>query len=342
MTYCDRCNRWFPHDRALEQHERDSVNHQICYECNRDFPTWTGLKEHYVQSRHHHYCQRCDKHFNTDNGFINHSVSKHYFCVEHRRTWDTAEGLRQHYIQSGDHYYCTICSTLLNDEYDFLNHGEKYHYVCGSCVTIFASSNALINHNDCEHYYCRECDRVFQTAANLASHKASSIHKPRNVNCPGRGCRKAFISVSALILHAESGTCPSGVTRSTVDAFVARLDRQNVITNPARMITGPYGHQTPPAEPEYWATERSWNGYAYECFLCDSTFRTLWSLDAHLKSPRHRERIYRCPMAGCGQEYQVLSALSQHVERGSCGARRNTQVQSVMDRLTNGMRTITI
>ncbi|KAI5118108.1 hypothetical protein M0805_003462 [Coniferiporia weirii] len=256
--------------------------------------------------------------------------------------FETAEGLRQHYIQSGDHYYCTICSVLLSGEYDFIDHGKDYHYVCEFCVTIFASEYALANHKDCAHHYCRECDRVFQTAANLASHKASSIHKPRNVNRPGRGCRKIFISVSALILHAESGTCPSGITRSTVDAFVSRLDRQNVITNPARMITGPYGHQNPPADPQYWATEQSWNGYAYECFLCKGTFRPLGALDAHLKSPRHRERIYRCPMAGCGQEFQVLSALSQHVERGSCGAGRSLQIQNVMDGLTSKMRTISI
>ncbi|THH04290.1 hypothetical protein EW145_g5627 [Phellinidium pouzarii] len=340
--YCDRCERWFAHYRALEQHKIDSANHNICDECDKDFATWNGLEQHYVQSRRHHYCQACDRHFSSDNGFLNHSTSRHHFCGEHRRMFPSAEGLRQHYIQSDDHYYCTLCSMLFEDEDEFLKHGDHYHYVCRSCVKIFSSADGLANHYDCSHYYCRECNRFFQSAANLASHRASSIHTPRSVACPGRGCGKSFVSVSALILHAESDTCASGITRRAIDAFVARLDRNNVIANPARMITGPNGASRFEEEPEYWATERAWNGWAYECFLCNGEFQTLRALDAHLKSQRHRQSIYRCPMSSCGNEYKALSALSQHIESGSCGVKKNRQVQNVMNRLTSGMRSITV
>ncbi|KAH8108274.1 hypothetical protein DFH11DRAFT_1843621 [Phellopilus nigrolimitatus] len=299
MAYCDRCQRWFPHDRALYQHERDSSNHWQCDDCDRDFSSATALEQHYIQSPYHFYCQRY-------------------------------------------HYYCRLCDCHLDDRDDFLEHGDEYHYVCRECTSIFASANDLSNHNECSHYFCRDCDRLFQTRANLESHRASSIHTPRTIVCPGRNCGRAFVSVSALLLHAESGGCPSGITRQAVDAFVARMDRRNVITNPARMISGPGGY-SPPTETQYLVTHATtWNGDAYECFLCNNEFATLLSLDRHLRSPRHRERIYRCPGARCGLEYSALSALCQHVERGGCGVRTNRQVQDVMGRLTSGMRTIAI
>jgi len=37
----------------------------------------------------------------------------------------------------------------------------------------------------------------------------------KTVECPG--CDRMFISNSAMVLHLEAGTCPSGVDRNTVD-----------------------------------------------------------------------------------------------------------------------------
>ncbi|KAH8108282.1 hypothetical protein DFH11DRAFT_1711213 [Phellopilus nigrolimitatus] len=319
MAYCDRCRRPFPHPRVLDQHKRDSKNHWI-----------------------HFYCQICDEHFDSDNTYWNHCTNEHHFCTQHRAIFNTLEGLRQHRIQSGDHYYCILCDYPFVDQDDLLEHGEEWHYVCRTCITIFASASELLSHNDCTHCYCYDCGRRFQTRANLESHRASSTHTPRTIVCPGRNCRKAFVSVSALILHAESGGCPSGITRQAVDAFVARMDRQNVITNPARMIGEP-GDYGPPAETRCLVSHATtWNGVAYECFLCRNEFATLRSLDRHLRSPRHRERIYRCPGPGCGLECSALSALCQHVERGGCGIKTNRQVQDIMDRLTSGMMAIAI
>ncbi|KAH8108275.1 hypothetical protein DFH11DRAFT_1517159 [Phellopilus nigrolimitatus] len=288
MAYCNRCQRPFPHDSALDQHERDSINHWKCNDCNKDFSTSTGRDQHYAMN----------------------------------------------------HYYCTICDEFFDDIDDLLEH-EEDHEVCHVCGIIFASGEALADHNESSHYYCRECDRLFQTPAGLKSHLSSSIHTPRTIACPGRKCHKSFGSHSALIMHAESNACPSGVTREAVNAFVARMDRQNVITNPARMVAGPGGY-TVPAEMEYWATVEMWNGRAFECFLCLDTFRTLSALDAHLKSLRHRSRIYRCPGAECQREFPALSALWQHVVSGACGVGRNRQVQRMMDNLTCGLRTIVL
>ncbi|KAL1739163.1 hypothetical protein HDZ31DRAFT_49818, partial [Schizophyllum fasciatum] len=183
------------------------------------------------------------------------------------------------------------------------------------------------------HHYCESCKRDFQSHGNLKSHMNSSIHRPRNVICPFRGCGQGFVSLSALALHCESGRCPSGVDRRTVDRLVRTMDHNNVITDPSRMITnGDSGRIV-----RNIATERTWNGYAYECYLCNRMYSTLAGLNQHLSSPVHADKIYKCPMSGCNNRSTTVSALFQHVESGRCGAARFTPIRGVMDDLVTGM-----
>ena len=141
------------------------------------------------------------------------------------------------------------------------------------------------------------------------------------------------------MLHFESGTCPSGMTRDDVDRAIVRADRNRIITNPDRLICGPGGYEAPTTQS--WATDRSWNGTGYECFICHFTFRTLAGLNQHLQSAVHKQKIYRCPKSDCRIEFKTLSALCQHVEHGSCGVRVFRQVRDVMDDLTRGVNAIT-
>ena len=190
--------------------------------------------------------------------------------------------------------------------------------------------------------YCADCKRSFQSESNLRHHLNSRVHQPANVRCPGRDCHKAFLSNAALVLHFESGTCPSRMTRVQLNRFVVRADTNNYITNPARLLTGPLGRSEPPTPAVMWATELSFNGTAFECFLCQSTFTTLARLNQHLQSPRHEDKIYRCPKIDCRTEFVTLSGLCQHVEGGSCGIRMFRQVRDVMDGLSRGFNALTM
>ena len=132
------------------------------------------------------------------------------------------------------------------------------------------------------------------------------------------------------------------MTREQLNRLTVRADRNNYITNPARLIGGPLGGYEAPTSTSSWATARSWNGLAFECFLCHSTFKTLDGLNQHLKSPVHDQKIYRCPELDCPVEVQTLSALCQHFERGSCGVGRTRQVRDAIDSLTRGFNAIAI
>ncbi|KAG1747578.1 hypothetical protein EDB19DRAFT_275513 [Suillus lakei] len=147
----------------------------------------------------------------------------------------------------------------------------------------------------------------------------------------------AFINNSGLILHLESGSCQSGVNRRAVDNWVRTNDRSNVITNPARLITaGDRGNV------QLIATEQSWNGRAFECVLCHTQFRALMDLNRHLASPRHQEKVYRCPLNTCQAHFVSLSGLCQHIESEHCGVTRFRVVQDAMNNLFAGVARITI
>ena len=80
MPRCDRCDRWFKNERALEQHKDDSSMHHICYDCNKDFTSNLALIQHFTQSPRHQYCRSCDEHFDDWDDLYDHYDEEHYYC----------------------------------------------------------------------------------------------------------------------------------------------------------------------------------------------------------------------------------------------------------------------
>ena len=204
------------------------------------------------------------------------------------------------------------------------------------------SFRELDRHNRQVHFYYFQCGTGFVDQNRLRQHLRSTGHK--SVHCPGKECHKVFTSGADLVCHLESGACRSGVTRQKINRAAAKHDTQHVVTIPSRMLAYTQD-DTQPSLVTTVATKRSWNGQAYECFLCHREFRSLNALNQHLASPVHEEKMYRCPLgyAGCGAEFKALSTLCRHVEHGTCGIRRfNCQVQDYLGDLTNNMRKLGI
>ncbi|RFU28999.1 hypothetical protein B7463_g7346, partial [Scytalidium lignicola] len=171
-----------------------------------------------------------------------------------------------------------------------------------------------------DHPYCSECDRTFNSMPNLMQHMRSSVHQGHNITCPF--CKRNFVTASGMTIHLESGTCTSGLNRHSINNIIQRLDRGNVITRP--LLT--YDSQP---NVENIATERAYNYSTglYECYLCNKDFRTLQSLNAHMKSPAHEMDIYKCPNGRCGTTFKLLSGLVMHIESETCGLMRFAMVQ---------------
>ena len=184
-----------------------------------------------------------------------------------------------------------------------------------------------------DHWYCKDCCRVFDSESSLHTHLTTSdLHHPRIHSCPGCSC--SFIAYGDLALHLESGTCPGGSNRRTVDKLSMRAANIN------NVVVQLIGNQAKAQVAGTWATERAWNGYQYECVLCHNEFGTLRSLNAHLGSPVHAEPHYHCPTMyhGCSREFTTLGGLLSHIERGECGVTKfRKQVTATLDNATSDM-----
>ncbi|KAF7853628.1 uncharacterized protein EAF02_011933 [Botrytis sinoallii] len=205
------------------------------------------------------------------------------------------------------------------DEYSSSN-GEP-EFECYGCYECFWSEDARENHHTSDHddRYCTPCKRMFINANNLRQHQHSKVHMGCSIKCPF--CPTHYPTASALIIHLESGTCTSGMNRQKINAEIRSLDRNHIITTPQ------IEYYTSPSSSPNIATESSWNGHFYECFLCSKQSTTLRALNQHLSSSVHEQKMYRCPGPRCGIEFRLLSGLVQHVESESCGAMKFTTVQ---------------
>ena len=310
MTYCERCDRYFGSWSALYRHRADSSRHNVCGDCSKDFSTWTGLKEHWVQSPRHPYCQRCNEHFDDFSELDSHYEDSHYYCSRCEIIFTNEYGLQEHYRQSNFHYYCSPCKRLFQSE---SNLKSVYQYHRKFIYTIFTDRLPL-------------------------QHLNSSVHRPKDVVCPFKGCGKKFVSRSALVLHLEEGACRSGVDRTTINRYVRQYDTNNIITDPSRLLTS----GTTSDNTKYYASARSWNGYGYECYLCHNSYSSLVSLNQHLASPIHQDKIYICPASTCRARFRTLSGLCQHIESEKCGVSKLKAVQYTMDSFFGQMGRLTL
>ncbi|KAL7414137.1 hypothetical protein BDY24DRAFT_387736 [Mrakia frigida] len=292
-----------------------------CGPCQREFGSEDALTRHLRAATTHRYdyCSQCDRFFSAG--------------------WNA---LSSHYANSSVHDWCSLCSKEFPNRPQLIQHRLDSHPSCSPCNLSFVNQTGLEEHYRQSpvhsHLYCVPCKKLFPTTANIDAHLNSSIHVQKTFKCPGRGCTRYHVSHSAVILHLESGSCPSGITRHLIDRYVSQNDTNSIITDPRRLIASPNEPPPPPPTP-YIASERAWNGDAYECYFCHSRdFRRLEDLNKHLASPRHHEgtRLYRCPNATCGVKLTTLSGLVQHVERGSCGVKRFAGVQQTIESITSG------
>ncbi|KAK6615007.1 zinc finger protein [Botrytis cinerea] len=234
-----------------------------------------------------------------------------YDCEPCDRYFNSKHSYDQHVMNSSAH--------LASEHSDggYSSNNAEPEFQCSGCNYWFWSSVARENHHVSQHghRYCKPCKQMFMNENNLMQHQHSKVHQGSSMKCPF--CPNQYPTVSALIIHLESGRCPSGSNRERINAEIRRLDKYHVITTP--LIENSSSTNI--------ATERSWNGFHYECPMCNRGFSTLQALNSHLGSPVHDQRMYRCPGRSCGREFSVLSGLVQHVESESCGVMRFSKVQ---------------
>ncbi|KAJ5259520.1 zinc finger protein [Penicillium angulare] len=85
-------------------------------------------------------------------------------------------------------------------------------------------------------------------------------------------------------------------------------------------------------------TPASYNGYAWECYVCRREFNTPGALSQHVNSPVHAQKAYHCPnRALCTKQFATLASLFNHLESETCNYMRFEEVQEVRQRVKDAI-----
>ncbi|KAF2174851.1 hypothetical protein K469DRAFT_756579 [Zopfia rhizophila CBS 207.26] len=135
------------------------------------------------------------------------------YCARCERRFSSQQALQQHYDDSTRHYRCDTCGFDGFTWEKFLQHHRKtgHRVVCQGCddgegMTWIAGSQEYLAHLK-EQNVCQACEEHFESLSNLHHHKM--VHLPRSIEC--YGCYRKFATLPAMIIHLESGSCPSGI-----------------------------------------------------------------------------------------------------------------------------------
>ncbi|KAL1943407.1 hypothetical protein VTO73DRAFT_4482 [Trametes versicolor] len=300
MAECIRCSRTFGDANDLLFHAIVSDNHHRCRDCDEDYATKAELRQHFVDSPKHFYCFRCNLHLATRVALVKHNGWTH-------RRRPRVVALSGSTFSTSTLSVTPTASTLS----------------VPSIPNLKAEEQEKVKFAD---RYCVPCKRAFMSPGNLRSHQQSHIHQGRRVPCPFPGCGKRFVSIAAVFIHLESGTCASGMMLDKLVRLVSRVDREHVLTIPDQLANVATNSASPSLSASGVGMKGKMryvrDGALYRCTACGKAFGSYVAFTRHAGSAAHAAQVFRCPLAhGCGAEFRTFSGLCQHVESEQCRVR---------------------
>ncbi|KAJ5482300.1 Zinc fingerC2H2 [Penicillium sp. IBT 31633x] len=288
-----------------------------CSTCTASFYYREDCDEHMDEERHWIECQTCNRQFCN-----RHACNQHMDALNH---W-------------APNYECESCTrkfftqSAVNQHMNALNHWAPT-IECETCTMKFHTQRAANDHMEIQgHYknYCSDCDRHFRNENCLRQHLNSKTHRGTNVACPF--CRTGFVTATGVAHHLERGACPRApmLNRDKIHRIIQQLDPTGIVCN--KQIAW-YDEE----DVHYTATPHAFNGGFWVCYICKKCFNMKKSLESHLNSPVHKEKIYHCLNRGCPKEFVSLASLFNHLESESCGFIRFEGVQRIQRQLNDAI-----
>ncbi|KAH7207884.1 zinc finger protein [Fusarium redolens] len=278
-----------------------------CGTCWRQFPAgWRSRQQHMNATGHEppdFECDTCDRYFGSQE-----AVEQHMCDLGH---WD--ESSESEELQESDESEGTVLE-------------------CDHCGDAFDDEDDLHDHEARQHFYCVVCDRPFQDWNSISQHLRGKLHRTSTVQCPF--CKNLHGTATGFVHRLEKGCCTKApLSRDKLYEVIHQHDPDGIISK--KLLTWS-------SNITYAATEKAWNDEvdAYECYLCHRLFGKLASLNQHLGSPAHQQKIYHCPSTSCRKSFTTLAAMIAHLESESCGYMRFEAVQKRVQYIVDPRRMI--
>ncbi|KXJ84774.1 hypothetical protein Micbo1qcDRAFT_129118 [Microdochium bolleyi] len=170
-------------------------------------------------------CEPCDRTFINEDGLRQHNQSKHsrLFCARCDQYFPSRGARQQHISNSDRHHVCVKCPH--KPDFESLNgldgHLTEIHVYCRPCKKHFGKKDDLTKHDIAVHYLCQSCGQYYNSSNELKNHLIT--HRDKTIECAS--CYAKFVLNSAMVLHLEAGTCPSGTNSASVDDIAFRCSQ---------------------------------------------------------------------------------------------------------------------
>ncbi|EGC48341.1 C2H2 finger domain-containing protein [Histoplasma capsulatum var. duboisii H88] len=176
-SWCCRCERVFPHARALNDHLKYSSSHNVCERdyCDEDFATYDEWARHNVD--HHNWCRPCNWFARDQYALTLHDINQHFMCAECGSFFQNDNNRRMHMIthQERDRE-CYGCTRMFSSFSSMLIHLES-----GTCFTDRGQLNYVATeYMDSDEYFrgfdtmnpffCPACQTGFNRLSSLYQH----------------------------------------------------------------------------------------------------------------------------------------------------------------------------
>ncbi|KAI3660450.1 hypothetical protein MP638_004279 [Amoeboaphelidium occidentale] len=146
MLHCGKCDRWFVHDGALQQHIENSNVHNYCHRCQKDYQTVNGYNQQLRTSRAHasHDCSYCNDFFFSIEDYRSHLVDAHNWCQDCGRCFGNYRALINHRNSSIHTPKDKLCPLCKSESFSNIS-AIAAHVESGRCPAFIGGVNEVAN-----------------------------------------------------------------------------------------------------------------------------------------------------------------------------------------------------
>ncbi|POY71614.1 hypothetical protein BMF94_5307 [Rhodotorula taiwanensis] len=235
--YCGLCDKLLDACESLHEHEKDC--HIGCRGCTQFFLSLEACHQHGRQV--HPWCEVHKRAFQSQNNYEQHMrsaehVGLHFPCpgANCGRKFRNRGDLTAHWEQGtcpSDINRTTIDYFIrANDKNRMITSGPPRQLLTDAASPIVYLATERSYSWTRQAYVCALCRSEHRTLHSLNQHLASPRHTHAGVGdglkpykCPAATCGRHFLTLSAVIRHAEQGVCPvlqsPPMSRALDDAF---------------------------------------------------------------------------------------------------------------------------